>query len=177
MKSKTCAALFAITAGLGLPLLSGLPASAVSVTIGSATYDVEIYKGSYADNPSLFAATPPGKMPWWEPGGSGGLASQFASQVYDQLGAGTIADYGPIFAYDIDSGAMVGLAQMLSDPNAQVDLNSSTPPPLFADINSIVSYAFVRSPSSVPGPLPVFGAAAAIGWSRRIRRRIAKHRG
>lgn len=27
-------------------------------------------------------------------------------------------------------------------------------------------------PSEVPGPLPLFGAAAAYGWSRRIRRRI-----
>lgn len=27
-------------------------------------------------------------------------------------------------------------------------------------------------PSPVPGPLPVFGAAAAFGWSRRMRRRL-----
>ena len=29
---------------------------------------------------------------------------------------------------------------------------------------------------SVPGPLPLFGAAAALGWSRRLRRRLAAHR-
>jgi hypothetical protein len=28
------------------------------------------------------------------------------------------------------------------------------------------------SPASVPGPLPLFGAGAAFGWSRRMRRRI-----
>jgi len=29
------------------------------------------------------------------------------------------------------------------------------------------------SPSTaVPGPLPLFGAAAAFGWSRRLRKRI-----
>ena len=28
------------------------------------------------------------------------------------------------------------------------------------------------SPDSVPGPLPLFGAGAAFGWSRRLRRRI-----
>lgn len=28
------------------------------------------------------------------------------------------------------------------------------------------------SPASVPGPLPLFGAGAAFGWSRRLRRRI-----
>jgi len=30
----------------------------------------------------------------------------------------------------------------------------------------------VQDPSSVPGPLPLFGAAAAFGWSRQLRRRI-----
>jgi len=30
----------------------------------------------------------------------------------------------------------------------------------------------VQAPSSVPGPLPLFGAAAAFGWSRQLRRRI-----
>jgi hypothetical protein len=31
----------------------------------------------------------------------------------------------------------------------------------------------LRTPSAVPGPLPLFGAAAAFGWSRRLRKRIA----
>jgi hypothetical protein len=30
----------------------------------------------------------------------------------------------------------------------------------------------LRTPA-VPGPLPLFGAAAAFGWSRRLRKRIA----
>jgi len=34
--------------------------------------------------------------------------------------------------------------------------------------------AFIGPPSAaVPGPLPLFGAAAAFGWSRRMRRRIS----
>jgi hypothetical protein len=32
---------------------------------------------------------------------------------------------------------------------------------------------FIGAPASVPGPLPLFGAAAAFGWSRRLRKRIA----
>ena len=31
----------------------------------------------------------------------------------------------------------------------------------------------LSTPSAVPGPLPLFGAAAAFGWSRRLRKRIA----
>ena len=30
----------------------------------------------------------------------------------------------------------------------------------------------VQDPSSAPGPIPLFGAAAAFGWSRQLRRRI-----
>jgi hypothetical protein len=32
---------------------------------------------------------------------------------------------------------------------------------------------FIAAPASVPGPLPLFGAAAAFGWSRRLRKRIS----
>ena len=34
----------------------------------------------------------------------------------------------------------------------------------------------VSAPASVPGPLPVLGLAAAFGFSRRMRRRIATQR-
>jgi hypothetical protein len=32
------------------------------------------------------------------------------------------------------------------------------------------------SPAEVPGPLPLFGAAAAFGYSRRLRRRVSLSR-
>jgi len=37
---------------------------------------------------------------------------------------------------------------------------------------SIANFTFDATP--VPGPLPVFGAAAAFGYSRTLRKRIAK---
>jgi len=41
------------------------------------------------------------------------------------------------------------------------------------DLPSSSSLIFTPvSPASVPGPLPLFGAGAAFGWSRRLRRRI-----
>jgi hypothetical protein len=33
-------------------------------------------------------------------------------------------------------------------------------------------FILAESPTGVPAPLPLFGAAAAFGWSRRLRRRI-----
>ena len=38
--------------------------------------------------------------------------------------------------------------------------------------NSLVFTPVTSGPASVPGPLPVFGAGAAFGWSRRLRRKI-----
>ncbi len=37
----------------------------------------------------------------------------------------------------------------------------------------VAALDLLRTPSAVPGPLPLFGAAAAFGWSRRLRKRIA----
>jgi len=33
------------------------------------------------------------------------------------------------------------------------------------------------TPSAVPGPLPLFGAASAFGFSRRLRSRLRSHSG
>ncbi len=52
----------------------------------------------------------------------------------------------------------------LTDYNVTIDNASGNGP------NSITFTPF--NPSSVPGPVPLFGAGAAFGWSRRLRRRI-----
>jgi hypothetical protein len=44
-----------------------------------------------------------------------------------------------------------------------------------ADVNNTTSNSLMFTPASsvsVPGPLPLFGAAAAFGWSRQLKRRI-----
>ena len=166
MKSQLSAALFSITASLALPLLSGTPASAITVTIGSTNYDVDVFFDSYNNQSIKFQAP---TMPWWGLGDSGSLAAAFATQVYDQLGAGPESGYGPVFAYEPIMTDIAGVVQKIDDPMAQKDVAFTT--------GASVRYAFVRfpvssPPSSVPGPLPVLGVAAAMGWSRRIRRRI-----
>lgn len=40
---------------------------------------------------------------------------------------------------------------------------------------SITNFTATITPASVPGPLPMAGAAAAFGWSRRLRRRIRQN--
>jgi hypothetical protein len=104
-------------------------------------------------------------MPWW---GDVALALIFAPQVYNQLGSGPTAGNGPIFAYELFGTDIHGVSQDLADLLVQYPETIAT--------NAVVRYAIATpldsTPASVPAPLPVFGAAAALGWSRRIRKRI-----
>ncbi|MCP9900349.1 hypothetical protein KBZ09_06855 [Cyanobium sp. Cruz CV11-17] len=56
---------------------------------------------------------------------------------------------------------------------AEINTFSSNDKKYFSISDSSSSLVFTpASPASVPGPLPLFGAGAAFGWSRRLRRRI-----
>lgn len=142
-----------------LPILSANPAAAVVVTVGGNNYDVMISTTSYSASSNAFRVPPLGQMPWW---GDENLASDFALQVFNQLGAGWSSDYGPVFAHRATVSQVLGIAQSLTDINDQIDVSPST--------SATVSYAIATAP--VPGPLPLFGAAAAFGWSRQLRQRI-----
>jgi len=172
MNTRFSAALLTVSATIALPLLAALPAAAVTVTIGSNSYDVTVFTGSYNNNTSLFQALSPGQMPWWGDS-TGDSASEFATQVFNQLGDGPTSGYGPVFAYDFDSAGVVGISQNLTNPLVQ-NVESIA-------LDTTVSYAIATPlgppPSPVPAPLPVFGAMAAFGCSRRIRKRICEVRG
>jgi len=155
-----------LTGGLAVPLFSVLPASAVTVTIGSADYDVIVFEGTYASNESLFQLPPAGQVPWWD--GTGDLAVEFAQGIFDQLGQGSDPGYGPVFAYASSRSDVQGIIQSLTDPSSQLDQPFS--------VNSVIRYA-ILAPSQVPvsgtpGPLPVFGALGAFSFSRRLRRLV-----
>ena len=157
-----------IAGGLALPIVSALPASAVTITIGSIDYDVTVFLGKFTGNESLFQLPPAGKAPWWGDL-SGNTAAEFAKIVYNQFGQGPEVGYGPVFAYDITTPNVQGIVQSLTDLSAQLDQPFSA--------SSDVLYAFAtplpQGPvSSVPGPLPVVGALGAFTFSRRLRRMI-----
>ena len=165
MNRRLSAALLTVSATVALPLLSVAPASALTVTVGPIDYDVTVFNGSFNSNSSLFQIPPAGQVPWWE---NDMLAIDFAQQVYDQLGSGSTPGNGPIFAYELSGADIIGISQDLADPLVQY--------PETIEINAAVNYAIATplnsAPTSGPAPLPVFGAAAALGWSRQLRKRI-----
>jgi hypothetical protein len=104
-------------------------------------------------------------MPWW---GSETMATLFSDALGLQLGTPNPppSSYGPVFAFaPTDSGG--GFLFI----DAVATFGSSS---LFTGDggNESRAYAILATPTSVPGPAPLFGAAAAFGMSRRLRRRI-----
>ena len=138
----------------------------VPVVVNGTTYDVTTFVGTYNDNSSRFTTT---EMPWF---GSGSSAEQFAIAVGTQLGLPVFGDTGPFFAYSILTGER-GSTSL----NAYAYESFANPPGVFsgaagASFSASYAVASAQARSAVPGPLPLFGAAAAFGMSRRLRRRI-----
>ncbi len=158
----------AIGAAAALAAISLSPGSAHAyvVTVGGVQYDVTTFTGTYNDNISKFALpTNGGVMPWWD---SFSIASQFAAAVGSSLGYPNSLGpdtFGPIFARGYD-GNVIGRYYGYCNPVCSTSVND-----YYRSASESRVWAQV-APASVPGPLPLFGAAAAFGFSRQLRKRI-----
>jgi hypothetical protein len=79
--------------------------------------------------------------------------------------------------FDVSGGQITGGGLTWFGTNEVLELNGLFSSYITASFNEITtSNGFPiytpLSPASVPGPLPLLGAGAAFGWSRRLRRRI-----
>jgi MYXO-CTERM domain-containing protein len=150
--------------GLVIALAIGPSAAeAALVTVGGISYDISTETTSYTGTPSLFQLPPTGRMPWWGDS-SGTTASDFAREVFSQLGLGPTPGYGPLFAYDFSGGSLNAILQNLNDPLSQLD-------DTFLDSQTLTyAVATPQGSPSVPAPLPLMALAAAGAWSRRLRR-------
>lgn len=146
-------------------------AEAIQVVVGGNNYDVTTFSGTPLDNAAKFNST---EMPWL---GNGTLAEQFAAALGSAFGYPNpaffvgLGNYGPLFAYQGGASGNVTSKGRLSNGFVLDNTNPSS---------QSLTYAIVNPPppsaSSVPGPLPLFGAAAAFGWSRRLRSRLGARR-
>lgn len=157
----------ALLSSAAVTVLSPSAAEAVVISVGGSFYDVSVLESSFDNASHLFATLPAGQMPWW---GDEDLAYQVATEVSNQLGDGPNTGYGPVFAYALSGTQIVGVLQNTSDPLDAINDRFATATP----VQYAVASAPATAPASVPGPLPLFGAAAALGWSRQLRRRLLK---
>jgi hypothetical protein len=134
-------------------------AQALIVNVGGTNYNVSTFVGNYNVNASRFTV---GEMPWF---GNSSLAQQFAAALGTGLGLpNSFGNAGPMFAYSANS-SYAGVWVYVSTSAANAVPTSS--------VNLTYAVASQAPSTAVPGPLPLFGAAAAFGWSRRLRSRIA----
>jgi hypothetical protein len=145
--------------------LSPGSAQAFVVTVDGVQYDVTTFTGSYNSDTNKFQ-TPAngGVMPWWTGAavGEGILANAFATQV--GLGLG-LPNSG--------TGPACGYRQFGGVQNFRVN-SSNSPFNQAVNDGEIFTYAqaTLYTATPAPGPLPVLGAGAAFGFSRKLRKRI-----
>jgi hypothetical protein len=153
-------------AALAAISLSPGSAQALVVTVGGTQYDVTTFTGSYNSDTNKFeTAANGGVMPWW---GSDSLAEAFASHVGIAMGLPNYSNtHGPLFAWRFRLQDAIDNCYYISGTTGCGIANSSNTH-VYAQATP---YAAPSTPP-VPGPLPLFGAAAAFGFSRKLRKRI-----
>jgi len=151
---------------LSLVVLASTPASAVVVQVNGNDYDLTTYNNSNLAIPSLFdLPANGGKMPWW---GDSNLAADFAQQVFNALGEGSVPGSGPLFAFELNGAPDFDVTSWNQDlGNASIQTQVYTPQA------SVATYA-ILSPVPTPAPLPVLGIASAFHTARRLRRRLGR---
>ena len=156
----------ALGVALAMGVLTTGQAQAFVVNVNGQNWDVTTFDGTYNANTSKFAPAPaPGVMPWW---GNESLAEQFANAVGASLGFPITGLYGPSFAHKIETSFFgSNVTGEVFTPSSSIAYGYRT------DVTGTYATATLAPPpAAVPGPLPLFGAAAAFGFSRKLRKRI-----
>ena len=164
----------ALKAAFGAAVVAGVlgagQAQALVVNVNGQNWNVTTFTGSYNDNSFKFN-TPAngGVMPWWTGSlSSSSLARQFAIAVGLSLGTANPSEYsngGPFFPYYLGAGntSVFSCYWRQTTQDTRCGLGS--------DLTSNFTWAQAEL-APAPGPLPALGAAAAFGFSRKLRKRI-----
>lgn len=150
------------------------PASALVVDVpGYGTWDIQVQEALFGDlNP------PASSMPWW---GDQAAANIFA--VASGPGFGSVFDnLGPFFAWELElSGTFVSIDAFCNGAPCFGDTGSADTAFSFVPSgpagSPVTLYTFPWATATlVPGPVPFFGAAAAFGYSRKLRKRMKENK-
>ncbi len=173
----------AIGAALAIGVLGAGQAQALVVTVNGQQWNVTTFTGSYDANISKFN-TPAngGVMPWWTGNSNQSPASDFAQAV--QFDLGTFSS-NPPFGTSFQPGgpyfASTVLVNGIGSGSDSIEVawyaarTGQSPIVQFSQttLSRTLSVTYAQaSLVPVPGPLPLFGAAAAFGFSRKLRKRI-----
>jgi hypothetical protein len=132
-------------------------------TVGGVQYDVATCTGTYNANISKFeTAANRGVMPWW---GDSTMAQAFAVQAGSSHGALNSNLFGEFLGYQ-KTGNIISTYRW--DVLAS-DVGTGS---VAAQFSRAWAQATLYTPPAAPGPLPLFGAAAGFGFSRKLRKRI-----
>jgi hypothetical protein len=79
---------------------------------------------------------------------------------------------------DVPTSSTAAISNLTIANNGSISFRVSTDNSGNPGILSITDFGAVTlsGPIPVPAPLPLFGCAAAFGWSRRLKRRVADHK-
>jgi hypothetical protein len=145
-------------------------AHALVVNVNGQNYDVTTFTGTYNNNISKFAtAANGGVMPWW---GSQSTADSFTSAVNTGLGLPNGGGFlGPLFGYATSGTNAIGYVYWDS---ALSDVSPTTSTSRLNTRTWAQATPAAPSAPAAPSPLPIFGAAAAFGASRQLRKRIKR---
>lgn len=171
----------ALGVALAMGVMTAGQAQALVVNVNGQDWDVTTFSGTYNANTSKFAtAANGGIMPWWF---NETAAHAFAIAVDAQLGTPNILDgssgppagtgSGPFFGYvtnGIDN-IMYGYGWVSNYGVGQGVIGF----PSGGTSRTWAQATLFLDTAEVPGPLPALGAAAAFGFSRKLRKRIKSH--
>ncbi len=162
-----------LKAALGIAVATGVlgagQAQALVVNVNGQNWNVTTFTGTYNANSSKFE-TPAngGAMPWFtSPTGSSSLAVSFATAVGNSLGfPSTNSGDGPFFGWRLGPSVnQVSFVATTTDGyTGPIGATGMAQNRTWAQATLV--------PAPVPGPLPALGAAAAFGFSRKLRQRI-----
>ena len=177
---------------MAVGVLGAGQAQALVVTVNGQQWDVTTFTDAIANASKFQTPANGGMMPWYTgyalDASGWALAQQFANAVNTQLGNQTDdLTNGPYFATsycatgtvctnDINDFGIEGLARFsrfnFIDSTVGNDNGYDSH---FSPATRWAQATLVNGDVPVPGPLPVFGAAAAFGFSRKLRKRIKGH--